>query len=542
LAEVVHVLVGHGFSDLVHRAGLHEGLPAKVLRSLRLIEAPDAEPETVAARFRMALQDLGPAFIKLGQVLSTRPDLLDKRVCDELGRLQDQVSTLSFDEMRPVIERDLGEPLEALFGSFETEPFAAASLSQVYRATLKDDHPVVVKVQRPGARATIEADLSLMRAIADWVSEHVHDFDWLDPVGTVEEFARSIRRELDFAIETHVIERFHDNFKDDDQIFVPQVYGDYCSSHVITMDYVDGVRIDAVDELGDRQSEAKTVAQTGAASLCRQIFEFQLFHADPHPGNVLVTWRNQIAFLDYGMVGHLEHTDAVAMADVFRAMVQRDAEACVVSLLSFTTSGHVENHEAFVHEVAEYIEFEAEPIVSKGEVGKAIEQLTLVLRRHQLQLAPRFSLLLKALATIESTGHRLDPSLDMVPLIQPHVERLIVQRYSPKHLLQEAQTQVSALLRLGRDLPNDIRNLLRMMRSGRVKIQLTHEGLSNLASVIDRASNRITFGLITAAIIVGSSLIVQTGDTFQPIALGGYVMAGVLGLALLVSILRSRNF
>lgn len=542
LTEVMQVLVKHGFADLVQRARLPEGITGQVLRGLHIIEGEQDRPETLGMRLRAALTELGPTFVKFGQILSTRPDLIGQDLCLELSQLQDRVKTLPFDEMRPVIEGDLRTTVELAFLEFNPEPIAAASLSQVYRARLKDGTPVAVKVQRPGARKVIESDLQFMLGIAEWIANHVNELDWIDPVGTVTEFQRSILRELDFSVEARVIERFRRDFKDFPAVFVPKTYIDCCGSRVLTMDWIDGVRVDKLDEYPARNCDPRVVAQIGCDVLCRQVFEHNFYHADPHPGNILVTRNNQIAFLDYGMVGHLERIDVFAMADLLRFIFQQDSEGCVRTLLMFTTSDGLEDTTVLRHEVADYLAFEAEAIVAHGQLGKAIERVTGILRRHHLQLAPRFSLLLKALATIESTGHSLDPSLDMVPIIRPHVERIVKNRYSPQRIATDAQQHLLSLIRLGRQWPHDIQFILSMLRRGKLKVQLNHEGLDHFANVTDRASNRITFGLIAGALIVGSSFLISSDVGSRTLGLVGYSIAAVLGVAVLISILRSKNY
>ncbi len=542
LAEVVQVLVRYGFSDVVHRLGLHEGLPAKVLRGLHLIEAPSAELDTQGRRLRAALTEIGPTAVKFGQILSTRPDLVGVAMAKDLGQLQDRVAATAFDTMKPVIEEELKSPLHDLFFEFDEEAIASASLSQVYRAVTRTGKRVAVKVQRPGIRRVIDADLDLMRAIAEWIAEHVSDVAWMDPEGMVEEFARSVKRELDFSIEARIIERFRKNYEGDPHVFIPRVYPELSSERVMTMDWVEGVRVDEITQYGRFRSNPHTVAVTGAETLCKQVFEHRFFHADPHPGNIMLVGENRIAFLDYGMVGSLEESDTVAIADVLRAIFHQDAEAAVQAVLQFTTSGEVGDHSALVHEVADYIAFDAEAIIASGEVGKAIDRLTVILRKYKLQLAPRVSLLLKALATVESTGRALDPQIDMVPIIQPYAEQIVQQRFAPTQLAREARKNMMLMMRLGREMPKDISQLMRMLRRGNFKMQLNHEGLSHLASAIDRASNRVTVGLVTGSIIVGSSLLLAADIGARTLGLGGFIFAGLLGLTLVISILRARDF
>lgn len=541
LAELVQVLIKHGFADLVRRFGLHEGLPAKVLRGLHIIETAGLA-DSIGARLRAALTELGPTFVKFGQILSTRPDLIGADICAELSKLQDQVVPLPFDKLRPVIEDELGGPLEQFFSEFDESAVAAASLSQVYRARTRQNREVAVKVQRPGVRKTIQSDISLLHGIAEWVSEHVKEFDWMDPIGMVEEFERSIQRELDFSIEARVIQRFRRHYAGDETVFVPRVEPELSGKCVLTMEWIDGVRIDALDQYGHRSSTPRAVAVNGCNALCRQVFEFHLFHADPHPGNIWLTRNNQVAFLDYGMIGHLELTDVHAMADLLRAVFEEEPAKCVEALLSFTTSGEVDDYAALEHDVAEYLAFEAQSVLGRADVGRALERVTQILRRNRLQLAPRFSLLLKAMATIETTARSLDPSMDVAPIIRPYVEKIVMQRYSPQQIAHEGQEGLTMLLRIAKQLPTDLQSLLRLMRKGRLRVQMDHEGLDHLSQVTDRASNRIAFSVIAGALIVGSSLLLSTGTGTQALGIAWFSIAAALGLVLLISILWSRNY
>ena len=542
LAEVIQVLVRHGFADLVRRASLHESIPLKLLRGMRLIEAPSGEPETRGQRLRAVLTELGPTFLKFGQILSTRPDLIGNDISMELRQLQDQVAPTPFEKMESVVKGELGDDVEVLFSDFTREPVASASLGQVYRARLKDGAEVAVKVQRPGIEAVIESDLGLMRWIAEWVADHVEEIVWLDPVGVVDEFTRSIRRELDFNIERRVIDRVRHNFEDAPELLVPKTYPELSARRVLTMDWVDGARIDAVDQYAARNCDPKTVAARGCEILCRQVFEHRLFHADPHPGNIFITRDNQLALLDYGMIGHLERADAAMLADLLRSMFREDAETCVEGLLAMTTSGEPEDRRTLEHEVADYVAFEGQAVLGGALIAEGIERMIEILRGNRLQLAPRFSLLLKALATIESVGHVLDPDMDMLPILKPYVERLVAGRYAPNEVMIEAQRELAVLYKLARQLPSDLQQVLRKLRQGRLKIQVNQEYLDRLGTIMDRASNRVTFGLITGALIIGSSFLMTTEAAANKIGLVGYVVAGVFGLAAMISILRSRNY
>jgi ubiquinone biosynthesis protein len=539
LAEVLQVLAKHGFAEAMSRFGISRA----VLRRFGVRGKHSAEQRHYGVRLRSALTELGPTFVKFGQILSTRPDLIGVELSNELSQLQDKVEPVPYAEIAAVVEETLGSKPDTLFAAFDREPIAAASLSQVYRARLHSGEEVAVKIQRPRARQQVESDLRLMHGLAQWLAEHTSDGEWLDPPGLVMEFQRTILRELDFNIERRTVERFGENFDGQSSVFVPAVYREYCSGKVLTMDWVGGVRVDQLDRYEERNSHPHTVALNGCRALCEQVFEHRLFHADPHPGNIFITKNNQISFLDYGMVGHLEQEDVQTMVDLLRAIFEQDAAACTQALLKFTAEGDMQEPDGLEHEVAEYIAFEAQAVIGGGEVGKALERSVTLLRRYERALAPRFSLLLKAMATIESTSRLIANDIDLAKVMRPYVQDAMHRRMSPGHVARAVQSDAAALLQLVHELPGDARKLMRMLRRGRFSVHLQHEKLQDLTQTTDRASNRITFGLIAGSLIVGSSLLISAGGTgTQTIGLVGYSIAGVLGLALLISILRSRNF
>ncbi|MBI2434432.1 MAG: AarF/ABC1/UbiB kinase family protein [Candidatus Hydrogenedentes bacterium] len=411
------MFVKHGFADLVRRSGFHDRLPARMLRGLNLMSAPSGEPATFGQRACAALTELGPTFVKFGQILSTRTDLIRPDIARELSQLQDNVAPSPFNVMAEVVEESLEAPIGELFAELQETPVASASLSQVYEARLKSGERVAVKVQRPGTEKTIESDLNLMRQLAEWMDGRVFEGQWMDPVGVVDEFQRSIQRELDFTIEARIIEQFRHNFEGIEHVFIPKVYSEYSRKRVLTMDWVDGVRVDQLTAYAERNCDPRHVALLGCEVVCKMVFEHHLFHADPHPGNIFIMRDNRLAFLDLGMAGHLERVDVAAIADLLYAMFQRDAVDCVDALMTVTAKGVPDNRELLEHEIAEFIAFEAQAIVGGGHVAKGIERATQILRRFNLQLAPRFALLLKALATIELVGRKLYPALDMVPIM-----------------------------------------------------------------------------------------------------------------------------
>ena len=541
LAEVAQVLLKHGFADVLRRLELHEGLPAKLVRVMRSKHGEQPSPETLGQRLNAALMELGPTFIKLGQVLSTRPDLLDKKLCRELGRLQDAVTPTAFETIRPVIEASLACTVEEAFAEFDTTPIASASLSQVYRARLHEGGEVAVKVLRPGVRATVQSDVQLLYSIAAWIEKNVEEMAWLEPQGVVRHFERSVHREMDFTIEARTIQRFHANFRDVDYVQIPKVHEAVSSAEVLAMDWIDGVRVDDFDAYEQRNCQRHVVALHGCAAVFKQVFEDQFFHADPHPGNVFITHDNKLAFIDYGMVGHLEKGDDDLLMDLLHAVLHEDAESAVRVVLSLTGETGVADAKALEEEVADYLAFEAQSIINSGQVGKALERITDVLSTQRLRLPARFMLLIKALATIESAGHALDPELNLVPLLRPYVEDLVRKRHSPEQVLLRGYEHISQVLAAAKDLPFDAHDLIQQMRKGAFKTSIDIENLARFSAVFDRSSNRIAFAMVTGSLIVGSSILMTT-ELGDKLGLAGYVGAGVLGLFLLISILRSKTY
>jgi len=542
LAQVVQILIKHGFAETVQKLGIRKSLPARVLHKLHVTKAPEGPTETTGQRLRAALTELGPTYVKLGQVLSTRADIVPAGLREELAKLQDRVEAVPFEDMQSVIEGSLRMPLSDAFREFGENPMACASLSQVYKAKLPTGQPVAVKVRKPKMRELVQADLSLMQALAEWIDEHVEDLDWLDAQGLVEAFRRSIMRELDFSIEARTIQRFHENFKTDPNVEIPFVYAERSSSDVVTMTYIDGVRVDNLEAYDERNCDPKTIANIGLHAVCKQVFEHSLFHADPHPGNVFITRDNRLAFLDYGMIGSLEKADIGVMTELLRAVLKEDSKAVTDCVLILTDTADLEDLSALQQELSEYLAFEAQSIISHGEVGKALEKILDLLARHKLKLPPRFSLLIKALSTIESTGHALDPDLDVLPVMQPYVEEVIKRRFSPDEILHQSQEYGFRLARIVRDLPQDIHVLLQTARHGRLRMQFKHMGLENLNATLDRASDRVAFSVVAGSLIIGSSwLLASDVPGTRLIALAGYIIAALLGVGLLISIIRARN-
>ena len=536
--EIFQVFAKYGFYDVLSRLGLLQRLPWSLYRQIK--EGFPVIDITWGERLRRALTELGPTFIKMGQVLSTRPDLVGSSIARELSLLQDRVTPLPFEEIAKVVEDALKKPVASAFAQFDPEPVAAGSLSQVHKATLPNGIPVAVKVKRVGIDRIIFSDIELMRTIATWMEERP-EISFLKPVGIVNEFARSIKRELNFSIEARSIQLFRKNMMNQKKVFIPRVFKSHSTPEVLTMDWVDGVRIDQYDQYEARNCDRKTIARLGCEILCKMVCEDRLFHADPHPGNIFITYNNQIAFLDLGMAGSLDSQDVMLMTNLLMAIFQQNVYECTQAVLALCSRPDFKDVQSLERELSDFITFESYLIISQGQVGKGIERAIEILRNYGLELESRFTLLLKALATIESVGRELDPELDFVSIIQPYLERFILSKYELPNLRREFTQQINSFWKFLVEFPENVRSITAQMRSGELKIHVHHEYLEQLANIIDKSSDRISISLITAALIVGSSLLVTTSSTTKNLGTIGFALAGILGIYLIISILFSKR-
>ena len=546
LVEIVRVLARHGFGEVVTRLHLLDAIPARLATGLRLTPESAKQQASRGERLRAVLVELGPTYVKLGQVLSTRPDLIPPDICADLETLQDRVPPVSNEEAAQVILAELGRDPAGAFGSFDETPIASASISQVHRATLKDGAAVAVKVQRPGIASLIESDTELLGSIAEWLVERGIDTPGFDPVGTVEEFSRSVRRELDFVHEARALERFTRNFDGSDIVHFPTVYSDLSTPRVLTMEWIAGISLRDMDKLRRDGHDFGRIAHNGVEVVLKQVFEHGLFHGDPHPGNIFVLPGDVICLIDCGMVGQLMPDDTERFADLLLAVFRKDTSQATSAVLELTETAGAIDRKALERDIHEFTESDAERMMEGLAFGEALNRVVGILHQHGLVLPPRYTLLIKALATIEQVGRNLDPSLDIASQIRPYVEELLKRRYSARRVASDVSAAMWDMVRLGRSLPADVRELVGSFKHDGFKIALRPEDIHRLTDAQERSSNRVAFGMIIGSLIIGSSLLMQLsrGPNFlglPVIGLVGYLIAAVLGLGMIFSMWRSRR-
>jgi ubiquinone biosynthesis protein len=542
--SILGILIKYGFGHVVEQLNINYYL--ELGRRLVTFGGAPREIERLSqpVRMRLAMEELGPTFVKLGQLLSTRPDVVPKEYIEEFRKLQDMVPSFPFEAVKAQIQCQLGHSAEKLFAEISPIPIAAASIAQVHRGRLKSGEAVVVKIRRPGIEKVVETDLDILSGLAYLIERHIPASEIYDPSGIVKEFRRTIQREMDFAREGHTIDRFAANFAGDPAVHVPKVYWEQTGETVLTMEFVDGIKISEFARLTEAGYDLKVIARNGADAFLKQVLVHGFFHGDPHPGNLFILPGNTICMLDYGMVGRLGENLKFQLVDLLVAVLQRDADSVISQLLY---SGELMDESNIRHlrrDLNEFIDDYYEVPLQEIKVGRLLTEFVEILTRYRIKFPSDLMLLAKALVTIEGVGRQLDPDFDMISHLRPFMEKLLHERVAPGSLTREMLRTTKAYGSLMKNLPRDLKEFINRVNRNKFKIDLEHRGLEKLITDLDKSSNRISFSLLIAALIVGSSIIMQTDK--GPMLLGfpalgflGYSIAGILGLWLAIAILRS---
>lgn len=539
LAEILQVLVRHGFSPLVSRLRRGGADLANAVAGLNIpAETEEAEAASLPERIRLVFQDLGPTFIKLGQILSTRSDLVPDDIAAELRKLQDDVPSFGMDEVRAIVETDLGKPLSELFASFEEQPLGTASIGQVHGARLPDGTDVVVKVQRPGVTRIIERDLHLLAEMAVRITGVWAELKAYDLPGIVNQFRQALMRELDYTHERRSAQRFASAFKENERIVVPRVFPARSSRRVLTMQRIRGVKITEATSLGN---DNRVLAKAAVEAVLTMVFEHGFFHADPHPGNIFALPGNRIAFLDLGMVGRLTDALRFRLTDLIIALVENDVDAAARALAAIGRREIPLDRARFLADVGEIMDRVVGLPIEEIQLSEVIRDLFDGARRHRIRVPSECFLMGKAMLTIETVARGLDPHLDIEGAVAPHVRRLLAVRLAPKRLGKLFWQRLSETADAAGELPGQITDLLESLQRGTLTLRIEPAHQHRTMSIIERLVQKVTFAVIIAALLLSSAVFI-TFSGFQGLVwgipaplffgFGGYIAAIILAIAL----------
>jgi len=545
--DVAKVLARHGFGFFVEEIGLLHmlSLPKRLFTDM-----DEIDPMSIGERIRQVIEELGPTYVKIGQIASTRADVIPEDIINELEKLQDNVPSFSFEQVRQILEEELGSPLAEVFASFDEEAIAAASIGQVHRAKLRTGEAVAVKVQRPRIKAMIETDLEILLDLATLAEHRMERMERLQLRDVVEEFAKSLRNELDYTIEGRNAEKIAKQFKNDPKIHIPSIYWEYTTRTVLTMEFVEGLKLNQFETLERKGYDRKAIAEQLVQALFQQMLIEGFFHADPHPGNIFLLRDGVISFIDFGMVGRLTLDMKNNFASLVIAMMRQNTESMMKAILRIGIIPDDVNLELLTNDVDELREKYMDVPMSRISLGEAISDLFVVAFKHQIRIPSDFTMVAKSLLILEGIVEKLDPELSIMDMAEPFGRRLLKERYRPSTVAGRVWHNLSDYGDLLVDLPKQMKDLMRDLVRGRVRLEVSVPELDIFLRKLDRITNQISFSIVLLSFsIVMMGLIIASALGRQPILIWqisaieiGFGMAGLMLLWLFVSIFKSGKF
>jgi ubiquinone biosynthesis protein len=522
--QILTTLARYGYQDVVAALRL-EGI-VRPLERAALGEA--AAGLDRPRRLRLICEELGPTFVKLGQVLSTRRDLLPESYTNELAALRDDVRPFPSEQAEAILVEEYGRPISSCFARFDPAPIAAASISQVHRATLHDGREVALKIRRPDIAKVVAADLDILKNLAQLAERRVPMLAAYRPLSLVREFERTIRREMDFSVELRTIKRCRTQFADDPTARIPFVVEEFSTPRVLAMEYIEGARIDDVAAIRRMGLDPAEVADRGAGILIKQIFRFGFFHADPHPGNLRILPGGVVAPLDYGMFGQLDLRARERIADLLVALMAQDVDGVLRTLDELDVRGEDADPRELRRDVGELVQTYCDLSLESIDLSVMLGELVGLVRRHRLMIPADLVLLIRSLVTIEGTGRALDPTFDIAGRLKPRLRKLAIRRYSPSRLMRQATATAQDLQRIAMLLPDLLSHSLESIKRGELNVKFDLQGFERLVKQLTRAANTLAVGIVITGLLVSSSLIYRGGAT--SLAQFGYGLGVALSL------------
>ncbi|MGR8931200.1 MAG: ABC1 kinase family protein [Gammaproteobacteria bacterium] len=545
MQDIATVLIRYGFGSFVRLVGL-ERILAQLGRRLHWQHAEEFANLDTPRRIRHMLEELGPTFIKMGQILATRVDLFTPPYIAEFEKLLDQVPPVAFEKLLPQLEEDLGGSLDDIFLSIDKQPLAAASLAQVHKAVLKNGVPVVLKIRRPGIRRVIEADLHLLNRLVEVVETEAPQLRRYHPREIVRQFSQSLRRELDFAAESRNAERVTANLLKDPNIKIPRIYWEYTCERLNVQEYIQGIQgrdLAAAEKAGLNK---RLLAERGVKAILHMIMVDGFFHADPHPGNVFYLPDNRLAFIDFGMMGRLTEERREQVVSFLYGMVNHNATTVVEILEDWSDIVKTDTQSTLVVEIDAFVEHYSSLALKDLSLPMMIGDLMIILRDHNLSLPPDLALLIKTYISLDGFGRYLEPEFNTLNFSGPIVQKLIADRYKPDAVAKRGWRNLTILADLMSGFPKQLHQLLRASRKGSIQVNITVTGLDRQINKINGAITRLTMGIVTAALIIGTSIVMTVKSNREIMGMPffgfiGFASASIVGIWLMISIWRGHK-
>jgi ubiquinone biosynthesis protein len=532
LKEIIKVLSKYEFGYLIEKIKLKHKIP--FITPSYDYESLEELDESAPERLRFVLQELGPTFIKLGQTLSTRPDLVGRKFANEFTKLQDDNPPIEFDVVKASIKKELKHPIESIFSSFDAEPLGSASIGQVHRAVLKTGEDVAVKIQKPGVEHIIKSDISIMEFLAKRIDTYIPQFKIYNVPGIVEEFKRSILKEIDYENEAMNLKRFSYNFKDDETVHVPKIYSDYSSLKIITMELIGGKKVSDVTEA--EGFDLKLIAERGAVSYFKQVIMYGFFHADPHPSNIYILNDNVICYIDFGMMGILDDEFKQNLAELIVYFIDNNVSGMINQLTYMGMINDKVDTRSLKYDLTDmmYKYYGTE----LNEVHGGMNDLINLMRKYHVSMPREFVLLARGIGMVEETGEKLDPNFNAVEVCKPIMMKVIRKKLTPLNFIDYIKKNIIETEHVLKNIPLTITKTLYKLEEGEIRIKVEHEGL-------ERIVNKLSIAIILSALLIGSSMIMTTNNgifllKFPYLGVLGFVISAILAIFLVVSILKDK--
>ena len=547
--QILKVLIKYGFEDLVYyldenkRYTFIQKLVPKISRKHALLH-------TKWAKMRLVCEELGPTFVKFGQILSNRADLIPMELTFELEKLQENVPPMSQKEAKNDVELELKDKVENLFAWFEPEPFASASMAQVHKVILHSGKRIALKVQRSGIFDIIIEDIKVMYKVAEVLEKRIPSLKSFDPIGLVKNFEYSILKELDFIHESINVERFYNNLKSDDKLdqyaLAPKVYHEFTTSKILALEFISGIKIDKISKLNKKGFNTKVVARRLAISYYKQIFEYGFFHADPHPGNLLVLPNGHIGYLDFGMMGSMLPRDITIFGKLFIGISNKSVSEIIKALQKLSNNVVIANMRDFEFDINEFVEKYYVRDIHKNEMSTILLELKDIIINHGLKVPSYFFLFARSLVTLDGVIEKLDPNFEQFEIVRPYLKKSATKKFNPIIIGKKVINSIVEITDYMEDFPNDLKNAIRKINSGQVKVDLTHKGIDPLRHTLRRITKQLITACIMVALIISASLFIiyEVHPLWKSISVIGMIsfsLAVFLGIMMVTNI-RKRGF